>query len=439
MNRSIRNVFTLFTFSFLSLNLSAQYGPQFDNRGFEQWTTREENAVDEPVHWHSGGTASGSFAGFLSSQIEQSSQVRPGSTGSKSVKVFPKDMFFVMANGTLTNGRINAGSMSATGAENYNYTQRAESIHNTAINQLPDSLTVWVCFRSQSDTDKAQVKAVIHGDADYKLCADGTEDPANMHVATAVLNFTRTSAANGNFIWRRLSIPFQNNGPCTDVRYALFTATTNETPGTGSSNDDLYIDDIMLVYNPTLKMEQLSSNEMATNSTFNIPFTLAGTMSPENLNTEPNVVIAQLSDDNGDFSNPIELGRLTTNASGSISAQIPNVAEGQHYRIRVISTNYPMIGDNIQEISIKANTDLEESLASCRIYPNPLSSFLKIEADHALKGIHIYDLYGRLVKEIVVSGKSISLNLSDLQDGTYLLQIDYSSHSSLHRIVKIGE
>ena len=375
----------------------------------------------------------------MSSQIEQSSQVRPGSTGSKSVKMFPKEMFFVTANGTLTNGRIHAGSMSATGEENYDYTQRSESIHNTPINQLPDSLTVWVCFHSQSETDKAQVKAVIHGDTDFRLCADGTEYPANMLVATALLNFNRTSEAHGNYTWRRLSIPFQNNGSCTDVRYALFTATTNEIPGTGSSHDDLYIDDVLLVYNPTLKLEQLASNKWVINSTINIPFTLTGTMSPENLNADPNIVIAQLSDDSGDFSNPTELGRITTNASGNITAQVPNVIESQHYRIRVISTNYPMIGDNIQEITIKANTDLEEGLSSCKIYPNPLSSFLKIEADHAVNGIRIYDLNGRLAKEAVVSGKSISLDLSDLLDGAYLIQLKYGNHSSLHRIVKIGE
>lgn len=438
MNRTFRNIFTLFTFSFLSLSLSAQYGPQFDNRGFEDWTSRETSAVDEPVHWHSGGTATGTFSGFLSSQIEQSSQIRPGSTGTKSVKVFPKDMFFVTANGTLTNGRMNAGSMSANGVENYNYTQRAESTYSTSIDQLPDSLTVWVCFRSQSETQKAQVKAVIHGDADYKLCANGTEDPADKHVATAVLNFTRTTPANGDFIWRRLSLPFQNSGPCTDVRYALFTATTNETPGTGNTSDELYLDDVMLVYNPTLKLEPLTSNQLTASSTVSISFMLTGTMSPENLNAEPNVVIAQLSDANGDFSNPTEIGRLTTNASGNILAQIPAIAEGQ-YRIRVISTNYPMVGENIQEVEIKPNTDIEENLASCKIYPNPLSSLLKVEANQTVNGVRVYDLSGRLVKEEAISGKSITLNLSNLQNGAYLLQLDYGDHSSFHRIVKIGE
>lgn len=348
MKRNFISIFTFLIFSFLSWDLSAQYGPQFDNRGFEQWTNR----VSEPTHWHSGGTATGSFSGFLSSQIEQSSQTRPSSSGSKSVRIFPNTVWGVTANGNLTNGRMNAGSMTTTGSGNYNYTQRSQNAYNTPISQLPDSLSIWVCFRCTSTSEHAQVKAVVHGDADYQIIANGTESPAEMHVATAVMSFTRTSTANGAYNWRRLSIPFNNNGPCTDVRYILLTATTNETPGSGNTSDDLFVDDVLLIYNPVLSMGQLASTSFSPNDAITIPFTLTGTMSPENLNASANQVIAQLSDANGNFGNSTELGRVTTNTSGNITAQIPNVPAGSQYRIRVVSTNYPMVGQNIQVVSI---------------------------------------------------------------------------------------
>ncbi len=348
MKRSSIFITSLFIFSFLSINLTAQYGPQFDNRGFEQWTNR----VSEPTHWHSGGTATGTFAGWVSSQIEQSSQTRPGSSGTKSVRLYPESVLGITANGNLTNGRMNAGSMSATGSGNYNYTQRSQTAFNTPITQLPDSLTLWVCFRSQSTSAKAQVKAVVHGNADYKIIADGTEEPMDMHVATALSSFTRTSAANGAYTWRRLSIPFNNNGPCTDVRYILMTATTNETPGSGSTSDDLFLDNLLLVYTPTLTLNNLEQTQFEPNEYFTINFTLTGTMSPDNLNAEANVVIAQLSDANGNFNNPVELGRTTTNTSGVMTARTPDVPAGTNYRIRVISTNYPMVGGNIQTVAI---------------------------------------------------------------------------------------
>lgn len=355
MKRFINYTFIVFIISFLSINLSAQYGPQFDNRGFEQWTNR----ANEPTHWHSGGTADGSYSGFLPDDlIVSSTHTRPGSTGTQSVRLVPKEVGFLFwtytANGCLTNGRMHAGDTDPAGSGNYNYTQRSESTFSTSISQLPDSLSIWVCFRSQSSTQNAQVKAVVHGDADYQIGANGVDSPSNMHVATAAQSFTRTSTNGGAYNWRRLSIPFQNNGPSTYVRYILFSSTTNVIPGEGSTDDDLFIDDILLIYNPSLNMGQLASTNFSPGDAISIPFTLSGTMSPENLNASANQVIAQLSNANGDFSNPTELGRITTNTSGSIIAQIPNVPLGQHYCIRVISTNYPMIGQNIQEISINS-------------------------------------------------------------------------------------
>lgn len=426
-------IFILLVFSFLSLNLSAQYGPQFDNRGFEQWTDR----VSEPVHWHSGGTATGTFSGFVSSQIETSTQTRPGSTGSKSARVFPTSVLGITANGNITNGRMNAGSMSATGSSNYNYTQRSQGAYNTPINQLPDSISVWVCFRSQSTSDKAQVKAVVHGDADYKFIANGTEEPTDKHVATAVSSFTRTSTANGAYTWRRLSIPFNNNGPCTDVRYILFTATTNETPGTGSTSDDLFIDDVLLIYKPTLRMGNLNQTQFKPDESININFTLTGTMSPDNLNNAPNEVIAQLSDANGNFSNPIELGRKTTNESGSIIGTIPSVPNGDHYRVRVVSTNYPMIGENVQEIRISDTLDINENTFFCSLYPNPFTTTLNVITEDEVNSIRVYDVNGRMLKEQFVSGTQFNLDMSELSIGTYLLQIDHGLWQSFHRMMKV--
>lgn len=241
--------FMLFVFSALNLSLFAQDVTQFDNPGFEQWTSREAQAVSEPVHWHSSGTATGTFSGFLSSQIEASTQTRPGSSGIKSVRLYPTSVMGITANGNLTNGRMNAGSMSATGSNNYNYTQRSNSAFNTPIDRIPDSLVVWVCFRSESATQRAQIHAAIHGDTDYKFVADGTEEPLNMLVASVRHTFTRTSTANGAYNWCRLSMPFVKDGPCNDPRYILFTITTNELAGEGSTNDDLFVDDIELIYN----------------------------------------------------------------------------------------------------------------------------------------------------------------------------------------------
>lgn len=360
----------------------AQYGTQFENRGFENWANYGKgNRFNEPVHWHSGMSASGGLSIFLSQQIEPSSQVRPGSSGTTSVRMWPKSVMGVTANGNLTCGRMNAGSMSANGSDNYNYTQRSEANFNTPLTAIPDSLTVWVCFRSASADQNARARALIHGDANFREVANGTLSPADQLVATASIPFHRTSTANGNYTWRRLSVPFVKDGPCNDPRYILFTITTNEVPGAGGTSDDLYVDDVLLIYNPSIHMGAIPQSQFTIGEELTINYTLTGTMSPENLNKEANQVIAQLSTANGSFSTPIELGRVTTDISGSLTVTIPQgIFAGEHYRIRLVTTNYPMVSDdNGFDITISSNDALAENQPE-----EPM-------------GVEVYDVAGRPV------------------------------------------
>ena len=82
--------------------------------------------------------------------------------------------------------------------------------------------------------------------------------------------------------------------------------------------------------------------------------------------------------------------------------------------------------------------NVDEDLATCQIYPNPFASTVSIKAERVVKSVSIYDVYGRLVKEQKVFDTVIDLDLSDLNDGTYLLQLNYGDSSSIHRIVKMA-
>lgn len=67
-----------------------------------------------------------------------------------------------------------------------------------------------------------------------------------------------------------------------------------------------------------------------------------------------NFFIAQLSDNSGKFTNPVEIGRINSTNSGVINARIPlNASSGILYRVRVVSTNPTIIGsDNRRNIRI---------------------------------------------------------------------------------------
>ena len=423
---------------FFSIVCKAQYGKQFENRGFESWANfGSGNDTNEPVHWHSGMSASGTFSGFLSKQIEPSTHVRPGSSGSKSVRMWPKSVMGVTANGNLTCGRMNAGSMSASGSSNYNYTQRSDSRFNTPINTIPDSLAVWVCFRSASADQNARARAIIHGDADFREVANGTFDPSDKLVAMASRSFKRTSTSEGSYTWRRLSIPFVEQGPCHDPRYILFTITTNEIPGQGGTSDDMYVDDILLIYNPSVRMGAIEKDHFMMGESLTIPFTLEGTMSAENLNKEANQVIAQLSSANGSFSVPTELGRVTTNASGSITVTIPSgIFEGEHYRIRLVTTNYPMISeDNGFDISIQSVTELTESEDGFKVYPVPAKQTVHFLSERIIKSIEIYSMSGSLVLSHEEDGHDVALPVDSMAPGFYFVRCRFDQDELVRKFL----
>ena len=423
---------------FVSIVCNAQYGKQFENRGFESWANfGSGNDTNEPVHWHSGMSASGTFSGFLSKQIEPSTHVRPGSSGSKSVRMWPKSVMGVTANGNLTCGRMNAGSMSASGSSNYNYTQRSDSRFNTPINTIPDSLAVWVCFRSASADPNARARAIIHGDADFREVANGTFDPSDKLVAMASRSFKRTSTSEGSYTWRRLSIPFVEQGPCHDPRYILFTITTNEIPGQGGTSDDMYVDDILLIYNPSVRMGAIEKDHFMMGESLTIPFTLEGTMSAENINKEANQVIAQLSNANGSFSTPTELGRITTNSSGNITVTIPSgIYAGEHYRVRLVTTNYPMVSDdNGFDINIQSSVEVAESRGGVSIFPVPARQFIHFTSNRMMKGIEIYSMSGDLVLSYQKASKEVELPLGSMAPGIYFARCRFDQDELIRKIL----
>jgi hypothetical protein len=218
---------------------------QLTNSGFENWES-VAGSDEEPISWNSFLTATGSLNGNADSQIEWSSDVRPGSSGTKSCLIWSRSIFTIIANGNVTTGRINMGSFIPTGADNYNYSDidATDGDFSEAMTDTPDSLVFWVKFIPNGHSENARVKATIHDDYEYR---DPEDMAASSHiVATAVLNYPSTSNQ-----WVRKSVPFDYSGPASTPAYMLLTFTTNETPGGGAGGDYVYIDDVELIYNST--------------------------------------------------------------------------------------------------------------------------------------------------------------------------------------------
>ena len=80
---------------------------QIGNSNFESWEASSPE-LHEPTNWNSFKTASGGWASFAGQQMDWSTSVRPGSTGTKSVWIWSNDVLGTIANGNshIVNNRI---------------------------------------------------------------------------------------------------------------------------------------------------------------------------------------------------------------------------------------------------------------------------------------------------------------------------------------------
>jgi hypothetical protein len=225
---------------------------QIGNSGFENWES--VSGASEPVNWNSFLTAGGFFATFADNQIEESSDVRPGSAGTKSCKIWSRSALGIIANGNVTLGKINMGSATPTNSSNYNFSQTSNADHSESIGDMPDSIVFWAKFIPNGHSQNARMKATLHDAYEYRDPEDATS--LTHIVATADTNYAPTANA-----WKRFSVAFDYSGPASTVSYLLLTFTTNQTAGGGAADDEVYIDDVELIYNPA-SLAETKANEV---------------------------------------------------------------------------------------------------------------------------------------------------------------------------------
>ena len=248
-------------------------GYQIPNSGFESF-----QSSGEPVAWHGFKTATGSFASWAQGKVSQSDVVRTGTNGKSSALLKSGDVFGIVNNGTITTGRLNAGSMSAKDKSNHasldmsvTETDKNGDPFYTVLNARPDSIVVWVKFKQakpNSDYPNATISAII---------TDGTyyQDPEDKTYTNKVAEARNEEIATEGGNWQRLSIPFVYFRNMAEPKAILVTASTNAEPGKGSSGDEMYLDDISLIYNHapyslTIKGQKVELQDGVTDYTLDV-------------------------------------------------------------------------------------------------------------------------------------------------------------------------
>ena len=223
-------------------------GYQMPNPSFELWHPSDETHV-EPDGWHSFETATGALAAFGGHHLTKSKNAH---SGEACARIYSSSILGIVANGTMTTGRLNADAMIATDPANNAYLDTSMPELDGAgkpfyipLYSRPDSIAVWVRFRQGSVNPEhpyANISAVI---------TDGTyyQDPEDKEYTNVVAKAKNDKIATTDGEWVRVTAPFVYTENAVEPKAILVTISTNADAGQGSDGDEVLVDDIALIYN----------------------------------------------------------------------------------------------------------------------------------------------------------------------------------------------
>jgi len=235
---------------------------QIPNSDFEEWHSvgsnrQEPGAEGSTYSWHGFGTCFGSFAG--TARGLGSLTKGEHNKGNNCAVIESANAFIYVANGTMTTGRLQAGSMSPSNFNNHSemdinkdYTkvknddglsQYGPFYTLLKLNAKPDAIKSSVKVDLKNTSDKASVSAAITDGTYYQE----PQDQPYTNVAASAKN----EALSNNKAWTDYTLPFSYNEG-VDAKAIMVTFSTSSTPGGGSVGDKVSIDDVELIYNAAI-------------------------------------------------------------------------------------------------------------------------------------------------------------------------------------------
>lgn len=250
---------------------------QLPNSGFSDYhtATYSTSTSQEPNGWHSFMTASGSLAMVVAGTPHTfiANECAPSSKDGKSVQIKSGVVWNNSANGTITTGRLQAGSVIATNADNCSYSDPSKTDvdangdpYYTVLNSKPDSIKAILKFHvgPRADSNKNSVYATISA-----IINDGTyvQDPEKSEYSSSIIaRANNNKIASSNEAWQTISIPFTYTESTALPKAILVTMSTCAGAGEGSRSDSdpdiLTVDSVALVYNANLTSLKVKGKEL---------------------------------------------------------------------------------------------------------------------------------------------------------------------------------
>lgn len=217
---------------------------QMPNSDMEDWNSSYTN---EPNRWHGFKSAGGTFASTSANiaSLGSSNDVRPGATGLSAV-LTAGAFIGIVANGTMTNGKLMAGSYDANSPLNHAEMDQANGTNDfyMPLYAKPDKFSVWMKYTqgTSNANNKASVSVKTFDGNYYQEPTDKTYTN---------LSGSIVGGAIAKCDWTHFTFDFDYNSYAANnaATNAIFvTFSTNGNPGSGSKNDAVYVDDMELIY-----------------------------------------------------------------------------------------------------------------------------------------------------------------------------------------------
>ncbi|MBQ0019603.1 MAG: hypothetical protein KBT39_03675 [Bacteroidales bacterium] len=229
---------------------------QVRNAGFEKWAADNEVGFG----WNSFQSATGDMADTGKGMSPNPERV-DGRTGN-AVKLTSKfaGVLFIgaNANGNLTTGTVNMGSMTPTDASNHNYTDTETKGHYLIIAGQPDGVEFYSKYKMGDGTaHTGHAQFIIHDKYNYR---DPEVDDEQEHkIGSVGVNIEESTEWVRNY--GEFSYGWEKDAAAAITKYLLINFTTNVTPG-GSKNDELILDDVRLIYNSELASAKFGGEDL---------------------------------------------------------------------------------------------------------------------------------------------------------------------------------
>ena len=123
------------------------------------------------------------------------------------------------------------------------------------------------------------------------------------------------------------------------------------------------------------------------------------------------------------YVNNVLVAENTTDLSYTFTGEL-----GAFYTVAVVAL-YDEDKTSVKMLVGMENTwSVEENEASvCKVYPNPASSQVRIEAENDIESVKVYNVLGALVETIPANAKTVNVNLNPYSNGVYFFNIRQSN------------